>query len=128
MDETLLKNELQKWFDNNNIYDDKIFKSNEIAILLKSNLMKYDRWKRSPKFIQGIGRESFFEQAWQGMPEFTQKDLMPIKTLMVHFENYDNLKNFSNLVNQKIGPKTKSIWYPKQELIKPSDYEYIDEP
>jgi len=35
---------------------------------------------------------------------------------------------FAKLLNQRITPKTKSIWFPKLQLEKPSSYVYTDEP
>lgn len=54
-----------------------------------------------------------WREEWQDMPEFIQKDLTPFKTLSVHFEKEEDMKNFSKLINQKLTNKTKSIWYPK---------------
>lgn len=67
----------------------------------------------------------FWKEAWKGMPEFIQEDKMPIFSLKVNFSCQDDIDRFSELVNQKITNKTKSIWFPKQENIKPSDYIYI---
>lgn len=50
---------------------------------------------------------------WQGMPEFRQPDLTPAKTLIVHFETAEKLKEFAELIGQKIAMTTRSIWYPQ---------------
>lgn len=52
---------------------------------------------------------------WQGMPEFEHEYLIAWKSITIHFDSPDNLKNFSELVGQAITEKTKSIWYPKKE-------------
>lgn len=54
---------------------------------------------------------------WQGMPEFEQEDLTPIKTLKVHFAAQEDIIAFAKLVKQKITDKTKFIWYPEAEII-----------
>lgn len=112
--------ELQEWFKNNDIND----LDNPITKIIKDNLLEKDRWKRSPKMCQGKSKALFFEEAWNDMPEYTMNDLMPIKALKVNFLTWDDYSSFSKLINQKLTPKTKSVWYPKQETIKPSDFVY----
>lgn len=58
-----------------------------------------------------------WELHWQGMPHFEQKNLMPYKTISVHFENRKDMNKFSELVGQKIGVDTPSIWYPPHERV-----------
>ena len=57
-----------------------------------------------------------WRRVWQGMPEFIQQDLMPIKTIYVHFETRADIEAFAALVAQPIGMNTKSIWYPEAEI------------
>ena len=68
-----------------------------------------------------------WRRVWQGMPEFIQQDLMPIKTIYVHFETRADIEAFAALVAQPIGMNTKSIWYPEAE-IQHWDRRYIDAP
>ena len=49
------------------------------------------------------------------MPEFEQQDLSPIKSVIVHFGNQQDIDAFSKLVEQTITNKAKFIWYPKKE-------------
>lgn len=63
----------------------------------------------------GEQREEWWEESWQGMPEFVQEDLSPYKTIMVHFENEAALESFAKLVGQTLTVQTKSIWYPKAD-------------
>lgn len=71
--------------------------------------------------------KELWEEEWQGMPEFIQENLMPWRTLYVHFEDQEDIDAFSKLVDQKLTDLTKYIWYPKVPLFKSSDYKYIDE-
>lgn len=57
-----------------------------------------------------------WEKHWKDMPEYIQEDLTPFKSIYVHFEKEEDLKEFSKLVDQKIGVKTQSIWYPKAKI------------
>jgi hypothetical protein len=52
---------------------------------------------------------------WRGMPEFEQQDLSAWKSIIIHFDTAENLHNFSELIDQNLTEKTKSIWYPKKE-------------
>lgn len=68
------------------------------------------------QMLQAEGQPIDFAEAWQGMPEFEQEDLSAFKSITVHFDSLDNLKNFAELVGQTITEKTKSIWYPKKRI------------
>lgn len=126
LDEENLSQQLNSWFQNNDINSENIFKKSLVAETLRKNLKLMDRWKNSPRKVQGIASNEFFEQEWRGMPEFVQENLMPFKTVMIHFENQENVLKFSELIKQKITNLTKSLWYPKAELIKPSEWQYVD--
>lgn len=49
---------------------------------------------------------------WAGMPEFVQDKKEPYKTLIVRFETEQDYNDFAKLIEQKLTPKTKSIWHP----------------
>ena len=68
-----------------------------------------------------------WEDEWRGMPEFIQENLEPIKTLMIHLEDLKDLVDLSEVIGQQITEKTKSIWFPKLDSDKPSDFIYTDE-
>lgn len=69
----------------------------------------------------------YWEDEWQGMPEFIQNDLQSFKSIIVHFKDINDLKDFAKLVEQNIGIKTKSIWYPKLKLNEFKNKRCIDE-
>ena len=56
------------------------------------------------------------EVFWFGMPEFVQPKQKPFLELIIRFRNEADLKDFSDLIQQKVTPKTKSLWHP--ELIR----------
>lgn len=72
--------------------------------------------------------DEWWEEHWKGMPEFVQKDLMPLKTIYVHFETRHDLDAFARLVNQTITMDTRSIWYPEMTIDSLSKKRYIDAP
>lgn len=65
-----------------------------------------------------MGSPEWIEEQWKGMPPFHQEDQMQWKTLYVHFKCQEDMEAFSKLVGQKIGLKTRYIWYPKAEILK----------
>lgn len=55
-----------------------------------------------------------WKKEWKGMPEFIQEDLLTsTRSIIIHFETKEDVDKFSELIGQKIMPKTKSIWFPK---------------
>lgn len=70
---------------------------------------------------------SFWEKEWKDMPEFIQKDLAPYATIQINFANDEDRLKFFKLVNQKCTSKTLSVWYPKDDREKPSNFLYVDE-
>ena len=70
--------------------------------------------------------EEWWQEEWQGMPEFVQGNLKPLKTIYVHFEDEEDMKAFSRLIGQKITVHTQYIWYPEHRKEK-SRYVYVDE-
>lgn len=65
-----------------------------------------------------------WKEHWQDMPEFIVGDEKPHQQIIVSFKSKEDVEAFSKLINQKLTYKTKSVWYPKVERLKPSDYEY----
>lgn len=61
---------------------------------------------------------------WVDMPDYNQENLMPKKTLLVHFENEEDRQEFSKLVKQNLTEKTKFIWYPPQPEFTTKDRQY----
>lgn len=62
--------------------------------------------------IQNTPQKEKWEDMWTGMPEFVQNNLEPWKQIIINFENEHDMLEFAKLVNQKITPRTQSIWYP----------------
>ena len=55
------------------------------------------------------------EKEWQGMPEFNSDDLTPHRQITISFNSEKDIQRFSELIEQTITKKTKSLWYPKAE-------------
>jgi hypothetical protein len=52
---------------------------------------------------------------WQGMPSFEQEDQSAYRTIYVHFDDIDAIRDFERLVGQQITDEAKSIWYPERK-------------
>lgn len=68
-----------------------------------------------------------WEREWQDMPEFIQEDLTSFRKIVIHFRNQEDVDKFSTLIQQKITPKQKSLWFPQLEIRRYSDKRYVDE-
>lgn len=56
------------------------------------------------------------EDAWQGMPEFEQKDDLGLfHTVKVHFVSEADIAVFAKLLSQTVTSNTKYIWFPEKE-------------
>jgi hypothetical protein len=65
-----------------------------------------------------------YDKEWHGMPEYSQDDLTPHRQLIISFNNDKDIQRFSELIEQTITKKTKSLWYPKEEHVKQFDKVY----
>ena len=77
--------------------------------------------------IFGNVAEEDWEKEWLDMPEYAHKDKTAERQLIINFKNEEDLKNFSNLIGQKITSKTKSIWFPKCGVEVVSDKMWVSE-
>ena len=64
---------------------------------------------------------------WKDMPEFVQDKQEPFAKIIVRFNSQEDLDEFSNLIGQKLTPKTKSIWHPQLVRGINSAKRYVDE-
>tara|TARA_R110000823_G_scaffold241316_1_gene366052 strand:- start:153 stop:755 length:603 start_codon:yes stop_codon:yes gene_type:complete len=63
-------------------------------------------------------------EAWEDMPEFTQKSTEAFKRMIVHFATQEHVNKFAELVKQSITEKTKYIWFPEIIIEKASQKKY----
>ncbi len=62
----------------------------------------------------------FWKKEWKELPEFSQEELRPLKSILVHFESLNEIQEFAEFFNRKITHKTRSIWYSNKENKKNS--------
>src|SRR5688500_33380 len=65
-----------------------------------------------------------WEREWRGLPDYSHKDLMPHKSLLVHFRSEEDRQAFAKLIGQRLQDKTKFVWHPKAEIRRASDKLY----
>jgi hypothetical protein len=65
---------------------------------------------------------------WEGMPEFEQEDMKGFQAVHVHFKTKEDRDTFSELIGQKLGDKTRAIWYPEATKTDMKSELYQDEP
>jgi hypothetical protein len=53
-------------------------------------------------------------ELWEGMPEF-EREQLAYQSVHIHFKTLEDLQVFSKLIDQEIGDKTKSLWFPPTE-------------
>ncbi len=69
----------------------------------------------------------WWEEEWQGMPEFKQENLTPFHEIVIKFRNREDMDKFMVIAGQKFTMKTNSIWYPKLEIKKIAHLRWVDE-
>lgn len=69
-----------------------------------------------PKQMPLLHLPEWYEEHWKQMPEFKQKNKMPFKSIVVHFDDRASMEKFAIIIDQRVGLDTKSIWYPQQEI------------
>ena len=67
-----------------------------------------------------------WREHWDDMPEYSQENNAPYKTIYVHFRNENDYKEFASLVNHPLTEKTKTIWHPKLERTPNSLLRWIE--
>ena len=63
---------------------------------------------------------------WEGMPEFVQNDITSWKSIIIHLKDRNDMEAFGRLINQRIGKKTKSLWYPELTPAQLIKIRYVD--
>ena len=69
-----------------------------------------------------------WKENWEGMPEFQMEDQTSWNSVIVHFENREDMDKFSEIVGQKLTQKTQSIWFPEAEITRYANKRYTAQP
>ena len=65
-----------------------------------------------------------WEKLWVGMPEYNHSDLTSWQSIHVHFRNEAERELFAQLIGRRLTDKTRSIWYPREEIDRYADKRY----
>jgi|2_EtaG_2_1085320.scaffolds.fasta_scaffold03127_3 hypothetical protein len=66
-----------------------------------------------------------WEKHWWGMPAFVHGDARPSHSIAVNFMSWEDVQEFADRLGVRVTQKTNSLWFPKEDLSKPQDWEYI---
>lgn len=66
-----------------------------------------------PVTAQPEAAQSEAQNAWKGMPDFSQPDGGPFRTIRVHCKDQTAVNAFAKLIGQKLTDRTKWVWYPE---------------
>lgn len=75
-----------------------------------------------------LGELEDASRAWQGMPEFDQRDQTAYRTLHVHFHDEAGVEAFAKLLGRSITDKTRFLWFPEAEIETYVDKRYVAAP
>jgi len=64
---------------------------------------------------------------WKYMPEFTQEENTPFRTVHVKFRTKEDYQKFVKCVNQDLNDETKAIWHPKLEITANRKLRWMDD-
>jgi hypothetical protein len=70
---------------------------------------------------------NFPEKEWVNMPEFVSEKVEPYAKIIVRFDNEQDLKEFSEMIGQKVNVKTKSIWHPQLDRGKNGGLRWVED-
>ena len=54
-----------------------------------------------------------WREEWQNMPEYSNMEIKPYRTIKIHFRTEEDYIKFAKLMSQNLTERTKSVWYPK---------------
>jgi len=83
------------------------------VVIIEHEIIEQDLKKENKQpELKLFDEQADWQKEWKDMPEYTQKDLTPYQSIMLHFENKEDMQSFAQLIGQKITQKTKSLWHP----------------
>lgn len=80
------------------------------------------------KLVPLIYQEKIWQEHWQGMPEYVNENVDPVRSLVVRFLSAIDFNDFCAKIGQELTGRTKSIWYPRRFKIQhDASRRYVDE-
>ena len=78
--------------------------------------------------IQLFENEPKWSDMWWGMPSFDMGDARPLYRVTVNLYSIDDLTRFGEVLGARVTTKTDTLTFPPEDLAKPSEWRYVDEP
>ena len=85
------------------------------------------KFLRSNALIDVDEDNNEWKEHYKGMPEFNHSDNTHYFSIKIYFKSKGDIKAFSNLIEQNITENTKSVWFPKQKIMRVANKRYVDE-
>jgi len=73
---------------------------------------------------EGRKLDPYYEWESAGMPEYDDDVVKPFRTLHIHFQNEDAVKDFERRMGIELTDKQKTLWWPPKKRINRNDYRY----
>src|SRR5262245_21043641 len=67
-----------------------------------------------------------WREHWWGMPSYVMGDARPMFQITVNFFTLDDVMEFAQRLDLKITKRTDSVWFPPDEVERPSEWEFTD--
>lgn len=63
-----------------------------------------------------------WEKTWWGLPAFEMGNAGPSHRLTVNFLTAEDFRDFQKALGVRLSRKADSMWYPRQERLRPKEY------
>ena len=83
--------------------------------------------KDQPMLFDNLDDYDIIKREWESMPEFIMGNTEPVQKIVISFASFKDVEKFGELINQNVTPQTKSLWFPKEDYVAPSNFIYTDE-
>ena len=82
---------------------------NEVGFDL--NILAFAELELLPIIDENVVNDPLAE--WEDMPEFIQDDLQPYRSIIIHFVEEKDVKDFFKLLDQPFSEKARYLWHPQ---------------
>lgn len=83
--------------------------------------------KRPSLFKDKIQFEADWKKHWWGMPEFSQEDATPKRSINVNFVTEEDAQEFGRRLGVSVSSRTNSMWFPKRDRLTAGEFKYVGE-
>lgn len=68
-----------------------------------------------------------WQKHWWGMPKFVMGRGEPVYQIIMNFMTREDIEEFARRLGVQATERTKGIWFPPQDLGKPSEWCYVED-